>query len=88
VEELFADIKNSHSEFRMVQLQKQKLVIARCDLFLEKDSGELVILDWKTDDPPLGADLYNFAYEKGFVRQLRTTKQMLADMKPGSKVTG
>jgi len=86
-ERTFCRYQNSHLWIPNGSTSKTKTVIARCDLFLEKDSGELVILDWKTDDPPHGADLYNFAYEKGFVRQLRTTKQIACRMKPGSKVT-
>jgi len=86
--QLFEDLETVVPEFRIVQLRKQKLLMGSCDLFLQKKSGEISIVEWKTADVPVDVDLYEFAQQMGFVKQLSLYVDAVKALHSGKNVSG
>ncbi len=86
--ELLHDAKAIHPELRIVQLRKNKLMVGACDLYVEKNSGEILVVEWKTMSPRPNSELMNFAVQNGFTQQLNQYLRAVRALKPQAQVTG
>jgi hypothetical protein len=86
--ELFSDLTRCYPEYRIVQLHKQKMMVGSCDLYLEKRTGEVFIVEWKTANPSPDLDLQDFAQQMGFTKQVRQYINAMSALKPKANITG
>ncbi len=85
-QDLISDAKVIYPELRMVHFRKTILVVGCCDLYVEKNNGDIHLVEWKTMQIPADTDVQDFALANGFVQQLDQYVRTIKTMRPKSKV--
>ncbi len=86
--DLLSDSKLVQPEMKIIHLREQKLMVGSCDLYIQKKSGEIVIVEWKTMTADQESQLYDLAHKFGFFRQLAQYVQAVQALYPSTNVKG
>lgn len=85
---LMMDVEIVKPEMKIIHLKQQNLMVGACDLYIQKKSGEIIIVEWKTMNADQDEQFYELAHKFGFFRQLAQYVQAVQALYPSVKVQG
>ena len=86
--EIFDGARILLPELPLCGLHRTVLTVGTCDVYVETQSGERLLVEWKTRDPGAQVDLHEFSAQQGYSQQVLDYVGMVKRMRTESKVRG